>query len=263
MGLEANVRPDNLALWLDLQQWPSTPAACMHPEGRRAFTSQVCSPSAATLTSCPAACRHPGSFCCVRLLAGKQLDAAWPQLQLCLAQAVLHDPPYAMAWLRGFQHKEQLLRCMTDASVEAEQALGPAAMVALTKPEQLQQLLALRGLLGCDLLLHALQKRHLVEYGRWACRSVCGGNGAGGLRSWPHHFSADCLCLCSTDGCTPMPRFTTSCERLRYCTNTSACRFSHSSAASVTASTSLDRLYPRCPQVLQGPQAACSALPRR
>jgi hypothetical protein len=37
---------------------------------------------------------------------------------------------------------------MTETSVEAEQALGLAAMAALTKPEQLQQLLALRGLLA-------------------------------------------------------------------------------------------------------------------
>ncbi len=53
--------------------------------------------------------RHPGSFCCMGLLAGKQLDAAWPQLRLRLAQAVLHDPPYAMAWLRDFQHKVRRL----------------------------------------------------------------------------------------------------------------------------------------------------------
>jgi hypothetical protein len=110
----------------------------------------------------------------VRLLAGKQLDAAWPQLRLRLAQAVLNDPPYPMAWLRGFQHKEQLLHCMIDTSMEAEQALLGPAQDALTKPEQLQQLLALRGLLGCDLLLHALQKRHLVEYGRWVGRWLHG-----------------------------------------------------------------------------------------
>jgi hypothetical protein len=75
--------------------------------------------------------------------------------------------------------QQQLLRCMTDASVEAEQALGPA-LDALTKPEQLQQLLALRGLLGCDLLLHALQKRHLVEYGRWVGAGWCTGVGGVG-----------------------------------------------------------------------------------
>jgi hypothetical protein len=60
-----------------------------------------------------------------------------------------------------------VLRCITDTSAEASKGLG-MARAGLTKPEQLQQLLALRGMLGCDLLLHALQKRHLVEYGRWA-----------------------------------------------------------------------------------------------
>ncbi len=64
------------------------------------------------------------------------------------------------------QVQVHVLRCITDASLEASEALGPAA-ACLTKPEQHQQLLALRGLLACDLLLHALQKRHLVEYGRW------------------------------------------------------------------------------------------------
>ncbi len=51
------------------------------------------------------ACRRPGSFCAVRLLAGEQLSGAWPQLQRRLAQAVLDSPPYAMAWLEGFPQK--------------------------------------------------------------------------------------------------------------------------------------------------------------
>jgi hypothetical protein len=54
---------------------------------------------------------------------------------------------------------------MTDTSVSAQEAVGPAWQGLA--PEQQQLLLALRGLLGCDLLLHALQRRHLVEYGRW------------------------------------------------------------------------------------------------
>jgi hypothetical protein len=41
----------------------------------------------------------------VRLLAGEQLAQAWPQLQRRLAQAVLEDPPYALAWLKEFPHK--------------------------------------------------------------------------------------------------------------------------------------------------------------
>lgn len=60
---------------------------------------------------------------------------------------------------------------MTDTSVGAQEALGPAWQELA--PEQQQLLLALRGLLGCDLLLHALQRRHLVEYGRWGLESSC------------------------------------------------------------------------------------------
>ena len=60
------------------------------------------------------------------------------------------------------------MRCMTDPSVDAMEALGPAAKAL--EAVQLAQLLALRGLLACDVLLHGLQRRHLVDYGRnrWA-----------------------------------------------------------------------------------------------
>jgi hypothetical protein len=70
--------------------------------------------------------------------------------------------------VRATPVQERVLVCLTDPSVDALHALGPEAEGL--KEEQLQQLLALRGLLACDLLLHGLQRRHLVEYGRnrWA-----------------------------------------------------------------------------------------------
>ncbi len=70
--------------------------------------------------------------------------------------------------------QDQILTCITDASVSAEAALrmigggGGAQSVALAE-DQVACVLALRGLLGCSVLPHALQKRHLVDYGvdRW------------------------------------------------------------------------------------------------
>ena len=50
-------------------------------------------------------CRPPGSFCGLRLLAGKPLQEAAPALRLRLALAVLEDPPYQMTWLKGSSHK--------------------------------------------------------------------------------------------------------------------------------------------------------------
>jgi hypothetical protein len=63
-----------------------------------------------------------------------------------------------------------LLRCLTDSSVGVANVLGDAAE-HLPK-DQLAHVLALRGMLACDVLQHCLQKRHSVDYGinRWdAC----------------------------------------------------------------------------------------------
>ncbi len=69
----------------------------------------------------------------------------------------------------------RLLACITERSVDAWEALGQAVVKEL-QDVQLEQLLALRGLLACDLLLHGLQRRHLVDYGRnrWAAAAAGG-----------------------------------------------------------------------------------------
>ena len=41
----------------------------------------------------------------VRLLPGDALDGVLPQLHTALAEALLGDPPYAMRWLKAFEHK--------------------------------------------------------------------------------------------------------------------------------------------------------------
>ena len=71
-----------------------------------------------------------------------------------------------------------LLHCITDASVaavddgEARGCLTAEQWGSLEEHQQ-EALLALRGLLACGLLQHALQKRHRVDYGVF--RSVGGG----------------------------------------------------------------------------------------
>lgn len=55
--------------------------------------------------ACLPACRPPGSFCCVRLLPGPQLDAASGGLRVALAQALLQQPPVEIKWLWSSQHQ--------------------------------------------------------------------------------------------------------------------------------------------------------------
>jgi hypothetical protein len=63
-----------------------------------------------------------------------------------------------------------LLSAVTDASAPIEQQLGRGHLARL-EPYQLAHLLALRGMLAGEygVLAHALQRRHLVDYGvnRW------------------------------------------------------------------------------------------------
>ena len=56
---------------------------------------------------------------------------------------------------------------MLDQTMEALSLLGPEAGGLL--PDMVDQVLAARGVLADGLMLHSLQKRHLVEYGinRW------------------------------------------------------------------------------------------------
>lgn len=154
---------------------------------------------------CCCAAPRPGAFCGLRLLPGQELEALLPELHRGWAQALLKEPPYCMRWLRTLNASERVssaeactnsnsttgvspdgilytcsfedtlallhcsvqvlvVRCITDSSAAAEQVLGAALWDRLTQ-DQRSQLLVLRGLLGCSLLAHSLQKRHGVAYG--------------------------------------------------------------------------------------------------
>lgn len=51
---------------------------------------------------------------------------------------------------------------VTDAAADAAELAAAAPSLS---PDQLDQLLTLRGLLACNMLQHCLQKRHNVDYG--------------------------------------------------------------------------------------------------
>ncbi|KAG2488308.1 hypothetical protein HYH03_013158 [Edaphochlamys debaryana] len=108
----------------------------------------------------------PGSFCGLRLLAGQ----AQPRRRLvdALVLELLRRPPRQLLWLKQCALLERILACILNTSSSAEDYLGPNAVgdgEGQLTPDRLAQVLALRGLLGCGLLEHGLQKRHRVDYG--------------------------------------------------------------------------------------------------
>ncbi|GLC49187.1 thioredoxin-disulfide reductase [Pleodorina starrii] len=116
----------------------------------------------------PPADRSPGAFCGLRLLPGEALEGRLRALHWRLAEELMYDPPYELRWLKQHPLKDRILKCVTDEAISAEEALGPGARGP--QPHQLTDdqwaaVLALRGLLGCNLLQHCLQKRHRVDFG--------------------------------------------------------------------------------------------------
>ncbi len=88
-------------------------------------------------------------------------------MQWCLLRTAHCARKVQPLWLAVFAVQAALLRLVTDLS-EAAGDLLPA--LEQLPRDQADVLLALRGLLGCGVLTHALAKRHLVDYGvdRWA-----------------------------------------------------------------------------------------------
>jgi hypothetical protein len=97
----------------------------------------------------------------LQLLPGEPLEEALPAIHQQLATALLDNPPYDMGWLKTHPENLLLLECMLNAEVDALVKLQDLDLA----DDQKDQVLALRGLLACNLLQHCLQKRHLVDYG--------------------------------------------------------------------------------------------------
>ncbi|PNH10973.1 hypothetical protein TSOC_002217 [Tetrabaena socialis] len=102
----------------------------------------------------PPAGHPPGAFSGVRLLPGAALDAGLPALREQLARELAT----ILNWV------SDPLEPVSHLLATAPSADGQTLAHALTADQQ-AQLLALRGLLACDLLPHCLQKRQRVEYG--------------------------------------------------------------------------------------------------
>ncbi|GAB4822814.1 hypothetical protein N2152v2_009860 [Parachlorella kessleri] len=105
-----------------------------------------------------------GAYPGLRLLPGAALEAVLSALSAQLAGDLVAQPPYNLRWMRGHPLQEQLLRCMTDPELDANAALEAQLQSGLSE-DQHWDVLALRGLLACGVLVHCLRMRHLVDYG--------------------------------------------------------------------------------------------------
>jgi hypothetical protein len=78
-----------------------------------------------------------------------------------------------LRWLRHVENPEDLLELLVSCTVEFGAATS--ATFGMLTEDKRQQLLALRGLLGHNVLEHCLQKRHKVQFGTTERYCVCSG----------------------------------------------------------------------------------------
>lgn len=110
-----------------------------------------------------ALCRkaEPEAFQPLRLLASKQLDDLMPDLNRHLCDLAFKGQFYEFAFMKKWASEKSLRDFATNPS-------KGEADVPLDAREDMQLwpvLLAIRGLLACGVLQHALMKRHRVDYG--------------------------------------------------------------------------------------------------
>ncbi|CAN0265345.1 unnamed protein product [Ectocarpus sp. 13 AM-2016] len=108
--------------------------------------------------------RRPEQFDQLRLVPGQALDGVEPMLRRELFNAVLSDPPYEMRWLTAIDSAlcAQVVTLVLDEETSAEHASEKGL---LSEEFHWEQLMALRGLLAQETLLHCLQMRPRVNYG--------------------------------------------------------------------------------------------------
>ena len=105
MGDETKqVRPFYITTWVV----EASSKKCMHACIRNFFAIRI------VLRLTPF--RKPGSFCGLRLLPGKALEGAIPELVKRLAKDLVDNPPYEMSWLLGLVKNQGLVdsptRCL-------------------------------------------------------------------------------------------------------------------------------------------------------
>eukprot|EP00961_Rhodomonas_salina_P053465 717141-Rhodomonas_salina.1 len=80
-----------------------------------------------------------------------------------LAEGIVVSPPYELRWLgmRSAVEQKMLVKSMCESGQDVQKLLEGMEV----KEDQLQDLLALRGILGCGVLRHCLEQRFRVNYG--------------------------------------------------------------------------------------------------
>jgi hypothetical protein len=106
-----------------------------------------------------------GYFDSLRII-GDTLPDKIAAINVALAVVLLDEPPYEFRWMRkgGVDHplQSKMINFITDPSVEGSSILVDKD---LSSHEQMEDLLAFRGLLAHGLLAHCLSKRHRVDFG--------------------------------------------------------------------------------------------------
>eukprot|EP00884_Botryococcus_braunii_P022386 jgi/Botrbrau1/8831/Bobra.0335s0018.1 len=107
----------------------------------------------------------PGAYSGLRLLRGHSLESIEADLRHWIVWALINQPTYDYKWIEslGRQMKETLAQCIIDAKRPVEELMDEDCKQL--DASQLQQILALRGLLAQRVLICALTKRNRVDYG--------------------------------------------------------------------------------------------------
>ena len=105
-----------------------------------------------------AAGSHQEAFCQTHVSSRASMSALIPDFHRILAEALFSDPPHELEWLKDHVLKADLLRAVISSEAP------PQRLQDLDENER-SDMLALRGLLVGNILVHCLTKRHRVDFG--------------------------------------------------------------------------------------------------
>lgn len=108
--------------------------------------------------------RGSGIFDDIRISPGKELQKHRKRLLVKVASGLISDPPHHFRWLKNHPLRRTLISFMTDRSKNLDWLLSRET-IELKDVEQVEALLAFRGLLACGLMEHCLSRRFQVDYG--------------------------------------------------------------------------------------------------